>query len=193
MGREQVPHPGLALYMIEPTRSGLSCYGCHQEGEALGRARAPGAGAPVRVPPIRGRPAKELAAALVRHPGLSRSHTELEEIAQWLSTRPPEPNPVLLPSGAPPERVTLPGGGTGQPREGLKVAAALGCATCHAPSGNSLSGLWRRWPLFRDGRAGLSPRDRDAIGAALRVHGEGAMLPATEAERNDLEAWLRVQ
>jgi hypothetical protein len=179
--------------MIEPTRSGKSCFGCHQEGEAVGRAKLPGAGAAVRVPLLRGRPFQELDEALGRHPGLSRAGAELQSMARWLSSLPPEPNPRLLPKGAPPEKVTLPSGAVGSPRAGMKVADALGCAKCHAPSGQSLAGLWRRWPLFRDGRAGLAPRERDALGAALRVHGEGASLPSSDAERNDLEAWLMVQ
>ena len=193
VARETPTHPGLALYMIAPTREGLSCHGCHGEGEAVGRVRAPGAGEAVRVPPLRGRPAEELSAALARHPGLSRSHSELNEIARWLSTLPPEPNPWLQPDGAPPQTVALPNGATGRPLQGMKVAGVLGCGECHAPSGPSLAGLWRRWPLMRDGRAGVQPRERDALGAVLRVHGEGATLPSGEADRNDLEAWLRVQ
>jgi len=193
VARDMPVPPGLAMYMIEPTREGRSCYACHGEGEALGRARAPGAGEAVRVPPLRGRPEAELAAALGRHPGLSRSRSELNEIAKWLPALPPEPNPWLLPNGAPPETLPLPHGATGRPLQGMQVAEQLGCGKCHVPSGTSLAGLWRRWPLLRDGRAGLQPRDRDALGAVLRLHGEGASLPVTDADRNDLEAWLMVQ
>ncbi|MEN9799942.1 MAG: hypothetical protein RL653_3639 [Pseudomonadota bacterium] len=190
VGVQAPPPEGMGLYMVEPTRSGLSCHGCHLEGTGAGMAPAPGGGAPARNPVLRGRDEAQLTAALLGHPGLQRSESELRRIAAWLARLPPEPNPRLLPDGTPPESLALPSGAQGRPREGLQAFEALGCGSCHGPAQRPLTGLWQRWPLLHDGAAGRLPPDRDAVRALLsRSHAEGMRVPS-EGQRDALEAWL---
>jgi DNA-binding beta-propeller fold protein YncE len=193
VGVQAPPPEGMGLYMVEPTRSGLSCHGCHLDGNGLGMARTPGSTALVRNPVLRGRDEAALVAALKAHPGLQRSESELQRIAAWLAKLAPEPNPWLLADGTPPESLALPSGVQARPREGLQAFEALGCGSCHGPVQRPLAGLWQRWPLLHDGAAGRMPPDRDALRALLsRSHSEGMRMPGTE-HRDALEAWLLVQ
>jgi hypothetical protein len=62
------------------------------------------------------------------------TESEVRQLALYSATFTPLPNPYLGPDGAPPTSVTLPGGGTGNPRAGLGLfEGKADCVRCHPP------------------------------------------------------------
>jgi len=142
---------GQVLYFADMGHSGMSCDACHLEGHDEGILfekthplriyRSPTIRGARETPPYFNPASIHSMAQTARvvgdrnryfNPPLTES--EVRQLALYSATFTPLPNPYLGSDGAPPTSVTLPSGGTGNPRAGLGLfEGKADCVRCHPP------------------------------------------------------------
>ena len=142
---------GQVLYFADMGKSSMSCDACHLEGHDEGILfekthplrvyRSPTVRGTRETPPYFTPASTRSLAETARvvgdrnryfNPTLTQS--EVQQLALYSGTISNLPNPYRGADGAPPASVTLPGGGTGHPLEGMRLfEGAADCVRCHPP------------------------------------------------------------
>ncbi len=146
---QRVRRMGQVLYFADLGRTGMSCDSCHLEGHTEGvffekttplriyRSNTVRGSreTPPYFTPASTRSLAETAAVVGgrnRFHNVDPSPAEVEALAAFSATVTLLPNPFVGPDGAPVERLQLPDGAVGRPRDGLKLfEGKAGCTACH--------------------------------------------------------------
>lgn len=207
-GTDPLRRRGEALFLEGGGPKRPSCAGCHPGGRGGGVALVgPGTPRLLRVPSLLSTLHAEIPDGDGVH-ALPKNARDTAALETYLATLVAPPNPYHGPDGALPAAVSLPGGKTGDPRHGRALfEGKAGCARCHgsarahgAARAPSLVDVWERFPLFRDGSAGVTldggrivPTAPFALGAVVDSvvhHRHGHARKLTAAEQRDLVTYL---